>query len=109
MQSNLGESEKRFKALKETVQQKAPALPFLTSQDSPTHVSLAKLAKPSAQDACLLCSIARSLWSLLWQPLLALGHNLKAVLCCAVLCCAVLCCAVQFHALQWGGAGHNIW
>ena len=38
MQSNLGESEKRFKALKETVQQKAPALPFLASQDSSTQV-----------------------------------------------------------------------
>ena len=38
MQSNLEETEKRFKALKGTVQQKGPALPFVAPGDTSAQV-----------------------------------------------------------------------
>ena len=108
MQTNLGESEKRFKALKETVQHKAPALPFLASQDSSTQVrKLFQTPGKAIGKGCMPCSIALDLaWSLAEYSVAALGSCPQsfampcyAMLCYAVLCYAVLRCAMLCYAM----------
>ena len=99
VQSNLGESEKRFKALKETVQQSAAALPFLAPQDSSTQVR--KLSQTTGKAIGKVCMQALylvyhgALLNVLQQPM---GHCLTVMLCYAVLCYAMLCCGMLCYA-----------
>ena len=55
LQSSLGESEKRLKALQETVQQRGAAVPFLSRGNQSAQVGAMLLLHLSAESSCVRC------------------------------------------------------